>query len=296
MEGALPACLVEDVDENVAHEAEAIADALLVDLVGGGLERPVDEEGSAYDVLTWDEAPVAAIETFGAVVAHGEDFAGGNDEVAVLNVAWEFVAPAGGDVAIVVGGDGGKVVAVGIEGVLGIVVVDGHAGVGLVLRDAVEVDDAVAHVDAVAGDADGAFDEEEIRLAGFEEDDDVAAADVAIEGEGRPLGGRGEGDAVDEDVVADEESLDHRGRGDLEVLEDEGHDEETDGEDGADGGERLEWSFGLFLLNDVGGGGFGCDGFGQDSLHRYIYQCIADGGGAAGGFGGGSGEIFFGEW
>jgi hypothetical protein len=287
MEGALPACLVEDVDENVAHEAEAIADALLVDLVGGGLERPVDEEGSAYDVFARDEAPVAAIEAFGAVVAHGEDLAGRDDEIAVLNVAGEFVSPAGGDVAIVVGGDGGKVVAVGIEGVLGIVVVDGHTSVGLVLCDAVEVNDAVAEMNSVAGDADGALDEEEIRLAGLEKNDDIAALDIAIEGEGRPLGGRGEGDAVDEDVVADEESLDHRGRGDLEVLEDEGHDEETDGEDGADGGERLEWSFGLFLLNDVGGGGFGCDGFGQDSLHRYIYQCIADGGGAAGGFGGG---------
>lgn len=239
MEGAFPACLVEDVDEDVAHEAEALADALLVDLVGGSLERPVDEEGAAYDVLAWDEAPVAAIEAFGAVVAHGEDFAGGDDEVAVLNVAGELVAPAGGYVAVVVGWDGGKVVAVGIEGVLGIVVVDGHAGVGLVLCDAVEVDDAVAEVDAVAGDADGALDEEEIRLAGLEEDDDVAALDVAIEGEGCPLSGRGEGDAVDEDVVADEEGVDHRGRGDLEVLEDEGHDEETDGEDGADGGEGL---------------------------------------------------------
>ena len=275
MERTLPSCFVEDVDENVAHEAETIAYALLVDLVGGGLERPVDEEGSAYDVFARDEAPVAAIEAFGAVVAHGEDFAGGDDEVAVLDVAGEFVGPAGGDVAVVVGGDGGKVVAVGIEGVLGIVVVDGHAGVWLVLRDAVEVDDAVAEMDAVAGDADGALDEEEIRLAGLEEDDDVAALDVAIEGERRPLGWRGEGDAVDEDVVADEEGVDHRGRGDLEVLEDEGHDEETDGEDGADGGEGLEWSFGLFLLGDVGGGGFGCDGFGQDSspqIHLSVYR------------------------
>src|ERR1700761_8885652 len=105
MEGALPACLVEDVDENVAHEAEAIADALLVDLVGGGLERPVDEEGAAYDVLARDEAPVAAVEAFGAVVAHGEDFAGGDDEVAILDVAGEFGRPAGSDVAVVVGWD-----------------------------------------------------------------------------------------------------------------------------------------------------------------------------------------------
>ncbi len=38
----------------------------------------------------------------------------------------------------------------------------------------------------IARDANGALDEEKIRLAGFEEDDDVAALDVAIEGEGEP--------------------------------------------------------------------------------------------------------------
>ena len=265
MEGTLPSRFIEDVDDDVTHEAEAVADALFVDLVGGSFEGPVDEEWTAYDVLAWNEAPVAAVEAFGAVVAHGEDLAGRDDEVAVLNVAGELVGPAGGDVAVVVGGDGGEVVAVGIESVLGIVVVGWHAGVGLVLRDAVEVDDAVAEVDAVAGDADGALDEEEIRLAGLEEDDDVAAADVAIEDEGRPFGGRGEGDAIYQDVVADEQGFDHAGGGDLEVLEDEGHHEETDGEDGADGGEGLEWGFGLLLLVDVGNGGFGCDGFGQKS-------------------------------
>ncbi len=98
MERAFPACLVEDVDDDVDHEAEALADALLVDLVGGGFEGPVDEEGAADDVFARDEAPVAAIEAFGAVVAHGEDFAGGDDEVAVLDVAGELVGPAGGDV------------------------------------------------------------------------------------------------------------------------------------------------------------------------------------------------------
>ena len=35
----------------------------------------------------------------------------------------------------------------------------------------------------------------------------------------------------------------HGGGGDLEVLEDEGQDEEADGEDGADGGEGLERGF-----------------------------------------------------
>ncbi len=150
---------------------------------------------------------------------------------------------------------------------LGVAVVGGHAGLGLVLGDAVEVDDAVAEVDAVAGDADGALDEEEVGRfgLGLEEDDDVAALDVAVVDEGRPVGGRGEGDAVDQDVVADEQRLLHGGGGDLEVLEDEGHDEEADGEDGADGGEGFQRGFGLLLLGDFGIGGFGCDGIGQDS-------------------------------
>src|SRR5271170_5982755 len=232
MEGALPACLVEDVDEDVGHEADALADALLVDLVGGGFKGPVDEHGTAHDVLARDEAPETAVEAFGAVVAHGEDLAGWDDQVAVYDVGGKLVGPACGDLIVGTGGDGGKVVAIGVEGVLGIVVGGGHAGVGLVLCDTVDVDDAVAEMNAVAGNADGAFDEEEVRLAGFEEDDDVAAADVAIEGEGCPFCGRGEGDAIHQDVVADEQRLHHGGGGNLEVLEDEGHDKETDGEDG----------------------------------------------------------------
>ena len=82
--------------------------------------------------------------------------------------------------------------------------------------------------------------------------------------EGGPVGGRGEGDAVDQDVVADEQGLVHGGGGDLEVLEDEGHDEEADGEDGADGGERLERGLGAVLLGGFDLVRFGCHGVGQD--------------------------------
>ena len=148
----------------------------------------------------------------------------------------------------------GEVVAVGDVGVLGIAVVAGHGGVGLVLRDAVEVEDAVAQMDAVAGKADAALDQIEVGGlgVGLEEDDDVAAADVAVVDEGRPVGWRRERDAIDQDVVADQQRLLHGGGGDLEVLEDEGHDEEAEGEDGADGGERLEWGLVLLLL------GLGC--------------------------------------
>ena len=89
MERSLPARLVEDVEEDVAHEADALADALLVDLVGGGFKGPVDEHGAAYDVFSGDEAPETAVEAFGTVVAHGEDLAGRHDEVAVDDVGGE---------------------------------------------------------------------------------------------------------------------------------------------------------------------------------------------------------------
>jgi hypothetical protein len=254
MQRARPAGLRKEVNEDVTDEGDSLIEGLLVDLVGGGFEGPVDEQGAAYDVLAWDEAPVAAVEGLGTVVAHGEDLAGGNYEVAVYDVFGEFVGPAGGDLTLFHGawGNIGEVVAVGLEGVLGVAVVDGLAGLGLVLGNAVEVDDAVAEVDVVAGDADGALDEEQVGGLGLglEEDDDVAAVDVAVEGKGCPFGGGREGDSIDEDVVADEQGADHRGRGDLEVLEDEGHDEEGDGEDGADGGHGLQKGlmlFGLFL-------------------------------------------------
>src|SRR6266576_832825 len=154
MEGALPACLVEDVEEDVAHEADAFADGLFVDLVGGGFKGPVDEHGAAYDVFSGDEAPETAVEAFGAVVAHGEDLAGRNDEVAVDDVVGEIVGPACGDLVVGSGRDGGKIVAIRVEGVRGVVVGGGHAGLGFVLRDAVEVDDAVAEMEMISGNAD----------------------------------------------------------------------------------------------------------------------------------------------
>src|ERR1700722_14693607 len=137
MEGALPACLVEDVDEDVAHEAETFADGLLVDLVGRGFKGPVDEHGAAYDVLARNKSPKTAVEALGAVVTHGEDFAGRDDEVTVNDVFGKIVSPTRWDLVVGAGGDGGKVVSIGVECVLRIGIVGGHAGLGFVLGDAV---------------------------------------------------------------------------------------------------------------------------------------------------------------
>ena len=92
-----------------------------------------------------------------------------------------------------------------------VAVVGGLAGLGFILGDAVQVDDAVAEVDAVAGNADGALDQEEVRAfrVGLEENNDVATVNGAVVEKRCPEGAGGEGDAVDYDVIADEERLLH---------------------------------------------------------------------------------------
>ena len=117
------------------------------------------------------------------------------------------------------------------------------AGLGLVLPLAVQVDVALVQVHAIAGDADDALDQEHIRIAGLEEDDDVAAVDGAVAHEGRPVRGRRQIDAIDQDVIADEQRVLHGAGGDDEVLKDEGQDEEADDDDGAVGCQGLERSF-----------------------------------------------------
>ena len=67
----------------------------------------------------------------------------------------EVKGPLGGDVGSAGGWDGREVVAVGV--VVGV----GRLGcVGFVLGDSVEIDDAAAKVDAVAGDSDDSFNED----------------------------------------------------------------------------------------------------------------------------------------
>ena len=69
--------------------------------------------------------------------------------------------------------------------------------------------------------------------------------DVTIVLKEGPLRGRGEGHAVDEDVVADKEGVLHGARRDDVVLKDKGHQEQADRENGTNGGDGLERSLDL---------------------------------------------------
>ncbi len=93
---------------------------------------------------------------------------------------------------------------------------------------AVDEDLLVLHLDGVAGLADHALDEILARVDGVDEDDDVAATrirelDDALAEDRQP---DAVAQLVDQDVVADLQGLEHRARGDLERLHQEGADEE----------------------------------------------------------------------
>ena len=151
------------------------------------------------------------------------------------------------------------------------------AGLGLVLPFAVQVDVAFVEVDAIAGDADHALDQEHIRIARLEEDDDVAAMDGAIAHEGCPVRGRRQVHAIDEDVIANEQSVLHGAGRDDEVLKNEGQDEEADNDDGSSRTPRPQAEFrrasrcsrAVLLPEHLSvHGGVGCR-FGHQSLLRF---------------------------
>ena len=95
-------------------------------------------------------------------------------------------------------------------------------------RLAVDVELLLLHLDDVARQADHALDVVDAVVVGPLEDDDVAPLGLGVL---QDLGvGEGDAEAVgelrDEDVVADLQRRDHRARGDLERLDDEGAQEQ----------------------------------------------------------------------
>lgn len=99
MQGAAPAGLVEEMNDDVDDKADAVANRGFVDLVFRSDERPIDEERAAYDVFAGHEAPVTAVEAHGAIIAHGKVFARRDDQIVPLNVIRQVYGPFGGYIA-----------------------------------------------------------------------------------------------------------------------------------------------------------------------------------------------------
>src|SRR5208283_2359634 len=76
VEDSRPACLIEEVEHDVEQPGDAIAEVVVLVLIAGRDERPVEEHGAANHVFLRNKSPVPAIQADIAVVAHGEDLTG----------------------------------------------------------------------------------------------------------------------------------------------------------------------------------------------------------------------------
>src|ERR1022692_4902787 len=204
VEHAGPASLIKEVEQDVEHPLNAISETLPFVLIARGDERPVDEHGPSDDVLARHETPIAGIEADVAVVAHGEEAARRHYQVAVLQVRGHGEAPLRGYVFVIADRHAGKIIAVAV-------VITFADDVGLIEAFSVAVHRSVLEMNPVAGDAHDAFDHIEAGLGWGNEDENVAVTRLTIGNQlADPTGFRGQQHAVNEHVVANEQSVLHR--------------------------------------------------------------------------------------
>src|ERR1700723_314631 len=104
LEGAAPTGEVDEVLDLAGLITALIGEGLLGEsgsIVGVVLlEREVDEQRLADDGFARDEAPVAAVFAVVAIIAHDEEVAGRDDELAVVDQRAHADPPAGVDLGI----------------------------------------------------------------------------------------------------------------------------------------------------------------------------------------------------
>src|SRR5580693_1198063 len=144
-------------------------------VIGRGLHRPVDQHRASHNGITVNEAPIAAVQTTIAIVAHGEVLIFGYHQFAVFHMIQNLRGPLGTHgspekIAV----RGWKVIA---EGILVIGIVD---DVRLIEPFAVDVNLLVDDANAIAGQTDHAFYVVRMVVKGKFENDDIATANGAV--------------------------------------------------------------------------------------------------------------------
>jgi hypothetical protein len=249
-----PARFGKEMTDDIEDEADAVAPGCFQVLIVGRFEGPVNEHGTAKNVVARDESPETAVVAGVAIIAHGEIAIGRDNDVAIFDMGSHGELPFGGDHAFH-RGDGREVVTVRN------VVATAMNDVGLVQRLPVTVNDPVFQVNPIAGDADDELHEKQSGLGRRDEDDDVATMNAAVGNEREPCGLWRGGNAVNEEVVPDEQRVFHGTGWNLKGLQAESDDKKANHEDGGHGGDELHGGF--LLFGRFLAGGCGLRGLGQ---------------------------------
>src|SRR6202035_1276974 len=150
---AVPASPGGQVNQTVDNAADSAGKRVVAVFLFRAENRPINYYRPAHDGFPVDKAPIAAIPTVVAIVAHGKVIAGGNQDLTIMSVAENLGGPFGlhiGEQLVVIGGR--EIVEKRIVSRRGIVV-----RVGFSQFLAVNVNLLVDNLDAVARHPDHAF-------------------------------------------------------------------------------------------------------------------------------------------
>src|SRR5262252_3298828 len=228
-----PAGLVKEMDHDGKKELKAFRNTGPCVLIPRLLERPIEKHRASDHVLKGNESPITAVKADVAIIAHCEDAVGRNHQFAILDMRRQFIAPFCSQAIIVRRGDRREIVAIAhVRAVAN--------DKGLVKLFAIAIDHTVLETDTVSGHADYTLHNVESRLCRRDENKNVIMLGVAVGNERLdPTGFGREQNAVDEDVVANEEGVFHgAGRND-ESLQREGDDEQAGYQYGGNGGDEF---------------------------------------------------------
>src|ERR1700733_7733056 len=193
-------------------------------IVRAGFHRPVDNYGPAHDCVAANESPVAAVPTMVAIVSHREIIIRGNDKLALSDVVIYVGGPFGAYHWIVnLASDRRKIVA---KWIVAARIVD---SVRLNEHRAIHVNFLISNPNPIARHTDDALHVVLMVIIGKLENDHVAAADFAV-GQKMLVPGAvsAKNKFVNQEIIADKKSAFHRGRRNLECLDDKGRAEKYD--------------------------------------------------------------------
>src|SRR5580658_3808471 len=232
---------------DVHHPAELVAHAdLSIDWLRRD-ERPVVEKRPAHDILARHKSPESRVEAVVPIVAHHEVHSGRDNEIAIDDMVGKVDRPGFWCTVAGIARCGNRRNGWKLVPEVFVIVCCGRLGVRLILSHSIDEDDAVAQMNTIAGNAYQPLYKKRVFASchrhRLQENNNIVSLWLAVVGQRHPLVGRRESDAIDEEMVTDEERLLHRSRGNDEVLCEKGENEKSHDEHCAQTGDTLGESF-----------------------------------------------------
>src|ERR1700683_2452005 len=89
----MPARSAGEMQKILSHRAQAAKESAIGVILGGGINGPVNHNRTTHNSATVHKAPIAAVPTTIAIIAHHKIIIRGNNELAALDVTQNVFRP-----------------------------------------------------------------------------------------------------------------------------------------------------------------------------------------------------------